>query len=154
MDDDLDTGAALVAVFDFMKEINKLIDAGKIGREDAGKCIHAMERFDRVLGVLKKDKGVSKELLEKALDVLVEAHETLKAKDAETTRKLEKDIASLRGKEYAPENFAKLMSVFIDVREALRKKKEYSLSDNIRADLKGIGIILEDKEEGVRWRVA
>jgi cysteinyl-tRNA synthetase len=154
MDDDLDIGAALVAIFDFMKAANKLLDAGKISKDDAEKCTHAMERFDKVLGVLKKGKGVSKERLEKALDILVETHELLKERDAEMAARMEKDISDLRGKEYDPENFGKLMSIFIDVREALRKKKEYDLSDKIRADLKAAGIILEDKEEGVRWRFA
>jgi len=106
-----------------------------------------------VLGVLKGEKGVAKELVEKALDLLVETHELLKTKDAETAKRLERDIARLKGGEYDPGNFAKMMTVFIDVREALRRKKEYALSDEIRADLKEIGIILEDKEEGVRWRI-
>ncbi len=154
MDDDLEVSAALPAIFDFMTQTNKLIDAGKIGRDDAAKCVAAMERFDRVLGVLKKDAGVSKELVEKALDLLVESHELLKAKDDETAKRLEKDIARLKGKEYDPDNFSKIMAVFIDVREALRRKKEFALSDEIRAGLKGMGVILEDKEDGVRWRIA
>jgi cysteinyl-tRNA synthetase len=153
MDDDLNIGTALPVIFDFMKEANKLMEEGKIGMEDAGKCMHAMERFDKVLGVLKKESHVSKELVEKALDMLVEIHELLKTKDAEAAKRLEKILAGLKGKEYEPENFAKLISVFIDVREALRKKKEYALSDKIRADLKEIGVILEDKEEGARWRI-
>jgi cysteinyl-tRNA synthetase len=153
MDDDLDISTALAALFNFIKETNKLIDGGKIGRGDAEKCLHAMERFDRVLGIMKKETRVSKELVEKALDMLVEIHEMLKMKDAGTAQKLDKDLTHLKGKEYDPENFAKLMSVFIDIRESLRRKKEYALSDKIRADLKDAGIILEDKEGGVRWRI-
>ncbi len=153
MDDDLDIATALAAVFDFVKEINKLLDEGRIGKEDAAKVAHAMERLDSVLGILRKGKGVSKELAEKALGLLVEAHELLKEKDAAAAARLEKDLASLRGKEFDPANFGKLMSVFIDVRESLREKKEYALSDKIRSDLKDIGVILEDKEDGMRWRV-
>ncbi|MFH1236894.1 MAG: cysteine--tRNA ligase [Candidatus Aenigmatarchaeota archaeon] len=154
MDDDLDVNTALATLFDFMKEINKLIDAGKIGKAGAEKCIHVMQRFDKILGVLKKETSVPKELVEKALNLLVEFHETLKTKDAETAKRLDKDVAHLKGKEYDPENFSELMAVFVDVREALRKKKEYALSDKIRADLKDAGITLEDKEGGVRWRIA
>jgi len=153
LDDDLDTNTALAALFDFMREINKLMDEGKMGRNDASRCAETLERFDRVLGVLKGEKGVAKELVEKALDLLVETHELLKTKDAETAKRLERDIARLKGGEYDPENFAKMMAVFIDVREALRRKKEYALSDEIRADLREMGIIIEDKEEGVRWRI-
>jgi cysteinyl-tRNA synthetase len=153
MDDDLDIGSGLAAIFEFMKEVNKLLDAGKVGKDDAVKCANAMRRFDEVLGVMKKCEGVSKELVEKALGLLVEIHENLRTRDEQAAGKLEKEVASLRGKEYEPENFDKLMAVFADVRESLRKKKEYALSDKIRSDLKDAGIILEDKEEGVRWRI-
>ncbi|UCC91608.1 MAG: hypothetical protein JSV39_04870, partial [Candidatus Aenigmatarchaeota archaeon] len=59
----------------------------------------------------------------------------------------------LKGKEFDPENFDKLISGVIEIREILRKKKEYDLSDKIRSDLRDMGIILEDKEDGARWRV-
>jgi cysteinyl-tRNA synthetase len=153
MDDDLDTGTGMAKIFDFMRDVNKLLDEGKIGKEDAEKCLHALQKFDHVLGVLKKDKGISKELVEKALDMLVELHELLKAKDHESAKKLEALLSHMKGKEYDPENFGKLMEVISEVREALRTKKEFALSDKIRADLKEIGIILEDKEGGVRWRI-
>jgi len=153
MDDDLDTGTATAKIFDFMRDVNKLLDEGKIGKEDAEKCLHAMQKFDHVLGVLKKDKGVSKELVEKTLDMLVELHELLKAKDHESAKRLEALLSHMKGKEYDPENFGKLMDVISEVREALRRKKEFALSDKIRADLKEMGIVLEDKESGVRWRI-
>jgi len=153
MDDDLDTGTGMARIFDFMRDVNKLLDEGKIGKEDADKCLHALQKFDHVLGVLKKDKGVSKELVEKALDMLVELHELLKAKDHESAKKLEALLSHMKGKEYDPENFGKLMDVISGIREALRRKKEFALSDKIRADLKEMGIVLEDKEGGVRWRI-
>jgi cysteinyl-tRNA synthetase len=154
MDDDLDVSKALAAMFDFMKEINKLIDAGKIGKADAEKCMKMMERFDRVLGVLKKDKAIPKELVEKTLSMLVELHGLLREKDPESSRKLDKILSELKGREYDPENFGRLMSAVIEIRESMRKKKEFNLSDKIRSDMKDIGIILEDKEEGERWRIA
>jgi cysteinyl-tRNA synthetase len=153
MDDDLDIGTALAKLFDFVKEINKLIEEGKIGRENAEKCVHALQRFDRVLGVLKKEKGASKELVEKALDMLVELHEDLKEKDSTSAKKLDTLLSHMKGKEYDPQHFDMLMATVVEIREALRRKKEYALSDKIRADLKEMGIVLEDKEAGVRWRI-
>jgi cysteinyl-tRNA synthetase len=153
MDDDLDIVTALAKLFDFVKEINKLIDEKKMGAKDAEKCAHALERFDRVLGILKKEKGASKELVEKMLDMLVELHEDLKEKDSASAKKLEALLAQLKGKEYDPQHFGELMETIVAIREALRRKKEFSLSDKIRADLKEAGVILEDKEAGVRWRI-
>ena len=153
MDDDLNTSLAISKIFDFTREVNKLMDKGKIGREDAESCSKAMERFDRVLGILKEEKGVSIELVKKTIDMIVELHEQLKKKDKKSAKKLDRILAKMKGKEYDPENFDKLISALIEIRETLRMKKEYDLSDKIRSDLRDMGIILEDKEEGARWRV-
>ncbi len=153
MDDDLNISPALSRIFDFIREINRLMDSGKIGRKDADACVKAMERFDRVLGILKSGKGVSIELVKKTIDMLVYLHEDLKRKDKGSAKKLESTLGKLKGKEFDPENFDKLISGIIDIREILREKKEYDLSDRIRSDLRNMGIILEDKEDGVRWRV-
>ncbi len=153
MDDDLNISLSLSRIFDFIKEVNKLIDKGKIGKKSARDCIKTMEKFDNVLGVLKEEKRISKELVKKTIDMVVELHEDLKKKDKGSVRKLDKILKDLKGKEYDPENFDRLISAVIEIREVLRKKKEYEFSDKIRSDLGEMGIILEDKEEGVRWRI-
>jgi cysteinyl-tRNA synthetase len=40
----------------------------------------------------------------------------------------------------------------IDQREAARKSKNFKRADEIRDQLTGMGIILEDTKDGVRWR--
>jgi cysteinyl-tRNA synthetase len=40
-----------------------------------------------------------------------------------------------------------------DMREEARKQKNYALSDEIRARLKTAGVIIEDKKDGIRWRI-
>jgi cysteinyl-tRNA synthetase len=50
--DDLNISSALAAVFDLVREINGLCDAGKIGKEEAHKTLYLLEQFDQVLGVL------------------------------------------------------------------------------------------------------
>ena len=153
MDDDLNIPLALSRIFEFMKEINKLMEEGKVGKKDAELVRKTMEGFDKVLGVMKKKEGVSAEMVKRILDMLVDLHEDLKAKDRESAEKMDSLLSKLRGKEYDPENFGKLISAVIEIRDALRKKKEYDLSDRIRAELRDIGVILEDKEDGVRWRI-
>lgn len=153
MDDDLDITKALASIFNFIREVNKLIEEDKIGKKDAENCIKVMEDFDRVLGILKIDKAPSKEIVEKLLDLFVEWYEDLKEKDEKSAKNLEKLVGKMKGEEFDPKNFDKLMQVAIEIRNSLRKKKEYDLSDKIRADLREIRIILEDKEDGTRWRI-
>ena len=50
--DDLNTAAALGVVFDLVRELNSLIDAGELGAADAAVVRDRFARFDDVLGVL------------------------------------------------------------------------------------------------------
>jgi cysteinyl-tRNA synthetase len=50
--DDLNTAAALGVVFDLVRNLNSLIDAGQIGSADAAAVRETFDHFDRVLGVL------------------------------------------------------------------------------------------------------
>jgi cysteinyl-tRNA synthetase len=50
--DDLNTAAALAAVFDLVRALNSAIDAGDIGRPDLPCIRHFFERVDLVLGVI------------------------------------------------------------------------------------------------------
>lgn len=50
--DDLNISVALAALFDFIRDINTLCDAGQVGRLEAQKIIQFLEDLDRVLGVL------------------------------------------------------------------------------------------------------
>jgi len=52
MSDDLNTSAALAAIFDLIKDVNAAIDARHITRDGAALVSGAMEEFDRVLGVM------------------------------------------------------------------------------------------------------
>ena len=50
--DDLNISPALAALFDLVREINGLCDAEKVGKEEAQKILHLLEKWDHVLGVL------------------------------------------------------------------------------------------------------
>ena len=47
-----------------------------------------------------------------------------------------------------------LISLLVDVRNELRKQKEWELADSIREKLKRIGVILEDTPQGTRWAIS
>src|SRR4051812_19760175 len=52
MQDDLNTAAALGAIFELVSDLNSAIDAGTIGNGDVAVAKAAFDRFDRVLGVV------------------------------------------------------------------------------------------------------
>ena len=47
-----------------------------------------------------------------------------------------------------------LVELLFDLREQLRKKGEYDLSDEIRARMKEAGLVIEDTAEGPKWKLA
>jgi cysteinyl-tRNA synthetase len=107
MDDDLNISSAIAALFDFVREINNLLDTGLVSKEEAAEIGDVMTQFDSVLGVVGK----------------VEVEEALPS-----------DIDAL-----------------VQKREAARKAKNWKEADEIRAQLKGMGIVIEDTALGVRW---
>jgi len=52
MQDDLNTAAALGAMFELVSDLNSAVDAGAIGVGDVAAATAAFDRFDRVLGVV------------------------------------------------------------------------------------------------------
>jgi cysteinyl-tRNA synthetase len=107
MDDDLNIGIALASLFDFVREINNLLDANTVSKGEAVDIGGLMIKFDEVLGVIGK----------------VEVEESLSS-----------DINTL-----------------VQKREAARKAKNWKEADAIRAQLKTMGIVLEDTAQGIRW---
>ncbi|HUJ80859.1 MAG TPA: DALR domain-containing protein, partial [Candidatus Acidoferrales bacterium] len=55
LEDDLNTAQALAAVFDLVRDVNTAIDRGDFRQQDAPGVLAALQRFDRVLAVLKDD---------------------------------------------------------------------------------------------------
>lgn len=56
--DDLNISVALAAVFELVRVVNSLSDAGKVQAEDAQKIIQLLRRLDTVLGLLTFEKEV------------------------------------------------------------------------------------------------
>lgn len=56
MDDDLNISRALAAIFDFVKDMNKLLSERAVSKGDAWQAERAMADFDKVLGVLEREE--------------------------------------------------------------------------------------------------
>jgi cysteinyl-tRNA synthetase len=73
--DDLNISVSLAAIFEMVREINGLCDAGKVGTAEAKEIIKLMKRFDTVLGVLSFEKVVEEipQDLQEALEKRIQA---------------------------------------------------------------------------------
>ena len=107
MDDDLNISVALASLFDFVRDVNNLLDNNELSKAEAEKVHALLTNFDNVLGVVGK----------------VEV-ETLPQEGV----------------------------LLIEKREQARKAKDWKTADEIRQQLKALGIVVEDTAQGVRWR--
>ena len=79
MDDDLNISVALGALFDFVREVNNLLDSGEVRRSEAEATGRFMADLDQVLGVIGKVEAEA--LPEGAEKLIAEREEARKAKD-------------------------------------------------------------------------
>ena len=56
--DDLNISLALAAVFELVREVNSLCDAGHVGKAEADQVLLLLKRFNTVLGVLTFEKAI------------------------------------------------------------------------------------------------
>ena len=107
MDDDFNTADAITAIFDLIKDTNTNITIDS-----------------------------SKELAQKALELIRELGAPLGMFKKSTKGNLEEEI-----------------EVLIAKRQHARKDRDFTLADKIRDELKDRGIVLEDTPQGVRWKM-
>lgn len=107
MDDDFNTADAITAIFDLIKDTNTNITIDS-----------------------------SKELAQKALELIRELGAPLGMFQKSTKGNLEEEIEAL-----------------ITKRQQARKDRDFALADKIRDELKDRGIVLEDTPQGVRWKM-
>jgi cysteinyl-tRNA synthetase len=92
MDDDLNISLGLAAVFEFVREVNRLLAEHRLSQSDAQQVAGAMREFDRVLGLLEADEA--------ALDPQVEGlaqerEQARKRRDFATADRLRAQIVAL-----------------------------------------------------------
>jgi cysteinyl-tRNA synthetase len=64
MDDDLDTPRAVAALFDFIREANKVMDESPISKEQAQSILDILQQFDSILGVMTVEEQILDEDIE------------------------------------------------------------------------------------------
>jgi cysteinyl-tRNA synthetase len=109
MDDDLNISVALAELFDFIRDVNNIMDRNMLSKEEARKVHSLMLKFDKALGVIgeiKKEEALPREAEELILK-----------------------------------------------REEARRAKDWKTADEIRQQLRAMGISVEDTPQGVKWRI-
>jgi len=127
MENDFDTPLAFATMFQLIHLINSEISKEAIDKKAVTAAKNELKKMLDILGIKITEK---KGIVEKT----------------EIT-----DIAKEFG--ITEKDPSRAIERLVSLREKARKEKNFALSDSIRARLKEIGVILEDKKEGVRWRL-
>ena len=130
LEDDFNTPEAIASLFSLLRLANSHLSAEKPDREQLKKVGSSVEGMLWIMGLKERRRGIEEK--------------------AESMFALLKEL----GVEKKPESAEEALNLLIDLRDQARAAKDYKRSDMIRARLREIGIILEDKAEGIRWKVA
>ncbi|MBI3033983.1 cysteine--tRNA ligase [Candidatus Woesearchaeota archaeon] len=88
LDDDLNISEALAAIFELVREGNRLMAEEGLNRKEAGKIIRALERADKVLGILEEEKVNPEKEIEELVMRREDARKMKNWKEADRIREL------------------------------------------------------------------
>lgn len=118
MDEDMNTPQALATIFDQIRETNKFISTNE-------------NEFSTIYYEIKKSYDSLKEKIENVFGIAIEAENAVKEEDGENM-----------------ELTKKLIELLIKLRSEARSEKNFKLSDEIRNELKALGVEIKDNKDG------
>lgn len=152
LDDDLNTAAALGAIFDLVREGNTAMDRGEFREGERGACLDVLERWDRVFAVLD-DEDYAKL---RQYGFIQTGAQTAAATSAGGATATESAQAAAGTGYAAPVLVETLTEAEIEerlsARERARRSGKYAEADQIRNELLKAGIVIEDSKNGTRWK--
>ncbi|MBI3328878.1 MAG: cysteine--tRNA ligase [Nitrospinae bacterium] len=92
MDDDLNISLGLAAIFEFVREVNRLMAERKLSQANGQVVAAAMQDFDRVLGLLQEEEGTVDAEVER---LVLEREQARKRRDFAAADRLRAQVAAL-----------------------------------------------------------
>jgi cysteinyl-tRNA synthetase len=123
MDDDFNTGGAIGELFEIVHALNRYTH--QLPAVAGSISADQLAEYKRGISVLKE--------LSQILGLFKHAQAAAKPPDNALSESL--------------------MTLLIDLRARLRKEKNFALADEVRKRLAELGVTLEDRPDGTRWRV-
>ena len=118
MDEDMNTPQALATIFDQIRETNKFISVNK-------------DELSKIYSEIEKSYESLKRKIVNVFGIEIEMENSAKEEDGENM-----------------ELTKKLIELLIKLRSEARSEKNFKLSDEIRDELKGIGVEIKDNRDG------
>ena len=118
MDEDMNTPQALATIFDQIRETNKFISTNE-------------SEFSTIYYEIKKSYDSLKAKIENVFGIAIEVENAVKEEDGENM-----------------ELTKKLIELLIKLRSEARSEKNFKLSDEIRDELKALGVEIKDNKDG------
>ena len=118
MDEDMNTPQALATIFDQIRETNKFISTNE-------------NEFSTIYYEIKKSYDSLKQKIENVFGIAIEIENAVKEEDGENM-----------------ELTKKLIELLIKLRSEARSEKNFKLSDEIRDELKALGVEIKDNRDG------
>lgn len=118
MDEDMNTPQALATIFDQIRETNKFISTNE-------------SEFSTIYSEIKKSYDSLKQKIENVFGIVIETENSMKEEESENM-----------------ELTKKLIELLIKLRSEARSEKNFKLSDEIRDELKKLGVEIKDNRDG------
>ena len=80
MDADLNSRAAISALFELVREVNKLLSDGRLSRQGAENVLAVMDEIDQVFGILPHEAADAADRSGELVDLLIEVRNELRAR--------------------------------------------------------------------------
>jgi cysteinyl-tRNA synthetase len=175
MDDDFNTGGAIGELFELAKIANRYCDEKNLENGGADNAtigdltllMATIKELANILGIFQKPpvvaNGGSDETLAKIMPLVIDLRANARAAKnfamADAIRdglapagiKIEDRPSGAEWTGGGEGAVDKVMAMLIELRQTVRKNKDFATSDAIRDRLKEAGIILEDRSGGTEW---
>ena len=148
MDDDFNSAQALATLFDLAHEINRAVN---LGHQD--KVVEHRELFKasaEVLGLILEEP--EEPVLDAEPFIDLQKSTIAKMRKANLDKLIDEVGTALSNQEIDVNDVAPYINWLRDIRDNLRKDKQFQLGDMIRDKLGELGIALEDTPKGTVWK--